>query len=58
VVASIEEVQAEGDGELAQLLDLVLVGDFLSLHLAFNEGIDPGPVPTLTELKRLLADAS
>jgi glucose/mannose-6-phosphate isomerase len=58
VVAGIEEVQAEGDGELAQLLDLVLVGDFLSLHLAFNEGIDPGPVPTLTELKRLLADAS
>ncbi|MGH9181737.1 MAG: SIS domain-containing protein, partial [Acidimicrobiales bacterium] len=55
VVADIVEVQAGGDCELAQLLDLMLVGDFVSLHLAFNEGIDPGPVPTLTDLKRLLA---
>lgn len=57
VVAGIEEVRAEGEGELAQLLDLVLFGDFLSLHLAMNEGIDPGPVPALTDLKRLLTPA-
>ena len=36
---------AEGEGELAQLLDLILVGDVTSIHLAFQEGIDPGPDP-------------
>ncbi len=54
VVAGIEEVRAEGDGDLAQLLDLILFGDFVSLYLAFQEGIDPGPVPTLVELKERL----
>ena len=28
---------------LAQLLDLVLVGDFTSLHAAAEQGVDPGP---------------
>jgi glucose/mannose-6-phosphate isomerase len=56
VVGGIEDVQAEGDGDLAQLLDLILVGDFVSLHLAFQEGIDPGPVPTLVELKQRLVE--
>jgi len=55
VVAGIEEVHAEGEGQLAQLLDLILVGDFVSLHLALQEGIDPGPVPALTDLKTALA---
>src|SRR6516165_6773551 len=45
VVADIVEVRAAGEGDLAQLLDLALVGDFVSLHLAGNEGIDPGPIP-------------
>ncbi len=55
VVSSIEEVQAEGEGDLAQLLDLILFGDFVSLHMAFQEGIDPGPVPVLVDLKQRLA---
>ena len=55
VVAGIEEVHAEGEGELAQLLDLMLFGDFVSLHMARNEGIDPGPVPTLAEIKLRLS---
>jgi glucose/mannose-6-phosphate isomerase len=54
VVASIEEVWAHGDGDLAQLLDLILLGDFVSLHLAYQEGIDPGPVDALVELKQRL----
>jgi glucose/mannose-6-phosphate isomerase len=56
VVAGIEEVRGEGEGELAQLLDLILVGDFTSLHLAAQEGIDPGPVPALDEIKQRLAE--
>ncbi len=56
VVAGIEVVEAEGDGDLAQLLDLVLMGDFVSLHMADNEGIDPGPVPIIEELKLRLQE--
>jgi glucose/mannose-6-phosphate isomerase len=54
--ALVEEVWAHGEGDLAQLLDLVLFGDFVSLHLAFQEGIDPGPVPALVELKQRLTE--
>jgi glucose/mannose-6-phosphate isomerase len=57
VVADILEVRAEGEGDLAQLLDLILIGDFVSLHLAAREEIDPGPVPVLTELKDRLRRA-
>jgi glucose/mannose-6-phosphate isomerase len=55
VVAGIVAVRAEGDGDLAQLLDLILMGDFVSLWLAAQEGIDPGPVPVLVDLKQQLA---
>jgi glucose/mannose-6-phosphate isomerase len=48
-------VMAEGEGPLAQLFDLILFGDFVSLHLAAQEGIDPGPVPILDEIKAALA---
>ncbi len=51
VVADVVEVRASGEGDLAQLLDLALIGDFVSLHMAGNEGIDPGPIPVLVDLK-------
>ena len=43
-------------GRMAQLLDLALVGDFFSLHLAYQAGVDPGPIPVLEDLKRHLAE--
>ena len=52
------DVVAEGDGDLAQLFDLMFVGDMVSLHLAAAEGIDPGPIPALEDLKRQLADGT
>jgi glucose/mannose-6-phosphate isomerase len=55
VVGSIEHVRAAGEGELAQLLDLILQGDVVSTHLALREGVDPGPVPVLDEIKAVLA---
>jgi glucose/mannose-6-phosphate isomerase len=55
VVADVETVEAAGDGPLAQLLDLAIYGDFTSLYLAGQEGIDPGPVPVLEDMKRALA---
>ncbi|HWD50821.1 MAG TPA: bifunctional phosphoglucose/phosphomannose isomerase [Acidimicrobiales bacterium] len=57
VVADIIEVRAAGEGDLAQLFDLALIGDFVSLHLAGREGIDPGPIPVLVELKERLAES-
>lgn len=54
-VAQVIEVNAEGDGELAQLLDLVLFGDYVSLWMAAAAGVDPGPVDVLVDLKRRLS---
>lgn len=54
VVADVVEVKAEGDSPLTQLFDLVAFGDFVSLFMAAREGLDPGPVPALDELKRRL----
>ena len=43
VVHERHEVRAEGDGPLAQVLDLVFQGDLVSWHLAQELEIDPGP---------------
>lgn len=55
VVAAVHTVRASGDGLLAQLLDLSLVGELVALHLAANEGVDPGPVPMADDLACTLA---
>lgn len=53
-VADVVSVRGEGEGELAAFFDLVAIGDVVSLHLAAREGIDPGPVPVLDEIKSRL----
>ncbi len=55
VVAEVLTVTAEGTSPIGRFFDLVLVGDFVSLHLADHDGVDPGPVPILGELKGFLA---
>lgn len=55
VVHAVTDVQAEGEGALAQLFDLVIQGDFVSLHMAVEAGVDPGPIPVLMDLKAALA---
>jgi glucose/mannose-6-phosphate isomerase len=47
VMASVEEVWAEGADDMGRLLDLALLGELVSLHLAAREGVDPGPVPAV-----------
>jgi glucose/mannose-6-phosphate isomerase len=54
VVAGIEELRARGDGRLAQLFDLIFVGDVVSLHMAAAQDVDPGPIPVLEDMKRFL----
>jgi len=55
VVHAVVDIDAEGDGALAQLFDLILQGDFVSLHMAADAGVDPGPIPVLVDLKAALA---
>ncbi len=54
IVAGVHSVVAGGEGRLAQILDLIIFGDFVSLYMAQAEGVDPGPVPVLDELKAQL----
>lgn len=54
-VAGVHEVRAAGEGRLAQLFDLAMVGDFVSLYLAASFDTDPGPVTVLDDLKRSLS---
>ncbi|MGO9559146.1 MAG: SIS domain-containing protein [Acidimicrobiales bacterium] len=53
-VGDVVSVLGVGEGELAGFFDLVAIGDFMSLHLAGREGVDPGPVPVLTDIKQRL----
>jgi glucose/mannose-6-phosphate isomerase len=54
-VASVLSVQAEGDGRLAQLIDLMYMGDWVSVYLAHDAGVDPGPIDAIARLKDELA---
>jgi len=54
-VAQVLSVEAEGEGRLAQLLDLMYVGDWVSCYLALDNDVDPGPIDAIFELKARLA---
>jgi glucose/mannose-6-phosphate isomerase len=49
VMANVIPVWGGGDDDLARFFDLALFGDFVSLHMAGREDIDPGPVPALVD---------
>jgi glucose/mannose-6-phosphate isomerase len=49
---------AQGEGRLAQLLDLMYVGDWTSCYLALQNDVDPGPIDAIVELKAKLAAAT
>ena len=57
-VHQVLEVEAEGEGRLAQLLDLMYVGDWTSCYLALENDVDPGPIDAIFELKSRLAQTS
>ncbi len=54
-VARVIDVEAHGTGELARFFDLAMIGEFVSLHLAAREGVDPGPAVALDDFARRLA---
>jgi glucose/mannose-6-phosphate isomerase len=49
-------VEAEGEGRLAQLLDLMYVGDWVSCYSALQRDVDPGPIDAISALKARLAE--
>jgi glucose/mannose-6-phosphate isomerase len=49
------EVHAQGNGVLARLFSLIVVGDLVSVAVAERAGIDPMPVTIIDELKARLA---
>lgn len=49
-------VEAQGDGRLAQLLDLMYLGDWTSCYLALQSDVDPGPIDAIVDLKARLAN--
>jgi glucose/mannose-6-phosphate isomerase len=53
-VHQILEVAAEGEGRLAQLLDLMYLGDWTSCYLALDNDVDPGPIDAIATLKARL----
>ena len=58
-VVQILEVEAGGEGRLAQLLDLIYLGDWTSTYVALDNDVDPGPIEAIRMLKeRLSRDTS
>ena len=50
-----EFVEASGENALAQVMSLVLLGDYLSFYLAILNRIDPTPVDSINFIKEHLA---
>jgi glucose/mannose-6-phosphate isomerase len=51
----VNEIWSTGKSDLARLLSLVLLGDFVSVYLAILRGVDPTPVAVIETLKRELS---
>ncbi len=49
--APLQVIEAEGRSSLAQLLWTVYLGDFVSLYLAFLNGVDPAAIDSIVSLK-------
>jgi glucose/mannose-6-phosphate isomerase len=52
--ASVVRVEVEGETRTARILELVMLGDLLSLHLAARHGVDPFPIEAIDALKTKL----
>ena len=48
-------LQGEPGPPLSQLLDMLVLGDFVSYYLALLQGVDPSPNPSIDEAKELMA---
>lgn len=53
-VHQVLEIRADGASRLAQLLDLMYVGDLATTYLALANDVDPGPIDAIQALKARL----
>jgi glucose/mannose-6-phosphate isomerase len=51
-----QTVRVDGEGRLAQALSAIVLGDHVSVYVAFAYGIDPNPVDVIDHIKARLAD--
>jgi glucose/mannose-6-phosphate isomerase len=56
--ASVTMLEAEGRTRTERLMELVMLGDLVSLELAAAQGVDPGPIDAIGELKSRLGPLS
>lgn len=49
------EIESEGGSRLARMLSLIQLGDWISFWWAMRLGVDPSPVGSIQELKKMLA---
>jgi glucose/mannose-6-phosphate isomerase len=54
-VSDVITIEGEGDSPLARMIDLVLLGDYVSLYAACLRRVDPEPVDSIGILKEGLA---
>ncbi|MFZ5825312.1 MAG: bifunctional phosphoglucose/phosphomannose isomerase [Bacillota bacterium] len=51
-MGQVESVWAEGEGRLARMLSLVMLGDFFTIYMAIRKSVDPTPVAIIDLFKR------
>jgi glucose/mannose-6-phosphate isomerase len=47
-------VETDGATPLSQILNMLLLGDYVSYYLAILKGVDPSPTPAITAGKEML----
>ena len=53
-VGHVELVEIEGESRTARMLQALMLGDLVSLHLAARRGVDPTPIAAIDNLKERL----
>ena len=53
-VGHVELVEIEGESRTARMLQALMLGDLVSLHLAARRGVDPTPIAAIDRLKERL----
>ncbi|RJP25436.1 MAG: bifunctional phosphoglucose/phosphomannose isomerase [Candidatus Omnitrophota bacterium] len=54
-VHGVTKISSTGNGLLARLFSLIVLGDFTSVYLAYLYRQDPTPIPAIDQLKKALA---
>ncbi len=56
-VETIIELTASSEDYLSKVIEYLYLGDWVSYYMAVLQNIDPTPIPLITKLKNILADA-